>query len=217
MAKVWLTRTWPAAEVSARAWRRAGFESIVDPLLEIQTVAHTPLPSDAVLIFTSKNGVDHVSCGGQRVVCVGDATAAHARRAGFHDVVSVDGTSNDVTTWVIANMPHTHPMIHVSGWHVRGSIVEDLKTHGFAAKREKVYRSVPRPAWPETQVSYVALYSPLAAQVFADLAKGGMLSRLSAVCMSQATADELRGLALGSIRIAARPREDELIMAAKRT
>jgi hypothetical protein len=55
----------------------------------------------------------------------------------------------------------------------------------------------------------------LAAKVFAGLAAGGAVSGLSAVCISHATADELAGLELKSIRVAARPREDELIMAAK--
>jgi uroporphyrinogen-III synthase len=215
MLKVWITRTRPAADDSAKVWRAAGFDPMVSPLLDIQSVSHSPFPKETVLIFTSKNGIDHAVCDGQRAICVGDATADHAQKAGFSDVVSVDGTSADVTKWVRANLKKTQSVTHVSGWHVRGSIIEDLTADGYPATRVKAYRSVPRPIWPETPVSHVALYSPLAARVFADLANGPRLAGLSAICISEATADELSALDLKSVLVAARPREDELIMAAK--
>lgn len=215
MTSVWITRTCPAADESAEVWRAAGFEPLVSPLLDIQAVPHDPFSADDILIFTSKNGIDHAVCSRQRAICVGDATAQHARKAGFTDVVSVDGTSANITDWVRANLKRSQSVTHVSGWHVRGSIVEDLQEDGYAAARVKVYRSRPRPIWPETPASFVALYSPLAARVFADLAKGSALSGLSAICISQATANELTGLSLKSVRIAARPREDELIISAK--
>lgn len=215
MTKVWLTRSRPAADESAQVWRKAGFAPVVEPLLEIEAVAHEPVVKDAVLIFTSKNGVDHVACEGQRAICVGDASAEHAFKAGYRDVVSVDGTSPDVTEWVRANLPKSQVITHVSGWHVRGSIIEDLQEDGYTASRVKVYRSVPRRIWPETSTELVAIYSPLAARLFAGLVNEQSLSGLSAICISEATANELTGLNLNSVHIAARPREDELIMSAK--
>jgi len=215
MDKIWITRTQPSADESAKAWYAAGFEPLVAPLLDIQAVPHAPIYEDQTLIFTSRNAIGYVECKGQMAICVGDATAEQARKAGFSDVVSVDGTSREVTRWVRGNLHTFQPVTHVSGWHVRGSVVEGLKADGYVASRVKVYRSVPRPIWPETPATHVALYSPLAARVFADLAKGGRLFGLTAICISQATADELRGLALKSVLIADRPREDELIMAGK--
>ena len=215
MTSVWITRTLPAADESAKIWRDAGFEPLVSPLLNIQSVPHESFSADEILIFTSKNGIDHVAASGQRAICVGDATAQHAIKAGFRDVVSVDGTSANITDWVRANLQRSQSVTHVSGWHVRGSIVEDLQSDGYAAARVKVYRSTPRSIWPDTPTSHVALYSPLAARSFAELAKGQRISDLSAICISQATANELAGLRLKSVRIAARPREDELIIAAK--
>jgi len=64
-----------------------------------------------------------------------------------------------------ANCPVSQPVCHVSGWHVRGSISEDLSRAGYDAKRVKVYRSIPRPVWPKTKASLVALYSPLAVKM----------------------------------------------------
>lgn len=217
MTKVWLTRTRPAADESAQVWREAGFAPLVAPLLEVQPVTHDALAKDAILIFTSKNAVEHAACGGQRAICVGDATAEKARAAGYADVVSVDGTSADVTNWVKENLPKTQAICHVSGWHVRGNIIEDLNAAGYSAQRVIVYRSAPSPVWPEQPFSSAVFYSPLAANTFTELAIDLCkdLTDLTAICISQATADELSGLALKSIVIANHPREDELIMAAK--
>jgi len=215
MNRVWITRTMPSAEESAQLWRAADFDPLVEPLLDIQSVDHDKIEIDSVLIFTSKNAIDYIDCHGQRAICVGDATADKARLAGFNDVVSVDGTSADVTDWVRENLPKTQNICHVSGWHVRGSISEDLQAAGYAAKRVKVYRSRPRPVWPDRPISLVALYSPLAAQTFVEAAHKRDVSMLSAICISQAVADELPALQLKSIYVAAHPREDELIMAAK--
>ena len=215
MTKIWLTRTWPASEDSVQTWRSAGFNPLSEPLLEIEAVAHEPIPLDAVVIFTSKNGVDHSICGGQQAICVGDATAAKARAAGYRDVVSVDGTSVEIKTWLIANLPKSQVIYHASGWHVRGSITEYLTRMGYSACRVKTYRSVPRPIWPEDEVSAVIFYSPLAAQVFTAMCDNRDVSEFTAVCISRSTARELNGLNLKSVLIAARPREDELIMAAK--
>jgi len=144
MSKIWLTRTQPAADDSAEVWRAAGFDPLVEPLLDIVAVEHDPIPQDAVIIFTSKNAVDHIVCGGQRAICVGDATAEKATSAGFRDVVSVDGISDDVTQWVSGNLPKAQTICHVSGWHVRGSIIEDLSALGFPAQRIEVYHSMPK-------------------------------------------------------------------------
>jgi len=66
MTKIWLTRTLPSAQESAAVWREAGFETLVEPLLEISAVAHDEIPKDTVLIFTSKNAIDYVKSQGQR-------------------------------------------------------------------------------------------------------------------------------------------------------
>jgi len=190
MTKLWLTRTRPAADESAPLWRAAGFDPLVEPLLEIEPVPHDPVPQDAFVIFTSKNGVDHSVCGGQRAICVGDATAKKARSAGYKDVVSVDGTSAAVTAWVLENAPKTGRIIHLSGRHVRGNIIEDLDAAGYSAQRIEVYRSMPSPAWPATEFSSVAFYSPLAAHTFTEVAIDMVedLSKVTAICMSEATA-----------------------------
>ncbi len=216
---VWITRTQPSADESAKLWRVAGFEPLVLPLLSVHPIDHDPLPKDTVVLFTSKNGVAHFQRPHEnlRAICVGDATAEKARAAGYRDVVSVDGTSADLTAWVLENLPSTQAVCHVSGWHVRGSISEDLGAAGFTATRLKVYRSKPVLVWPDVAFDFVALYSPLAAQTFADLCARRDVSRVQAICISAATAAPLAALNLKTCSIALTPREDEQILVAQST
>ncbi len=212
---IWITRTQPAAAQSALVWAEAGFEPESLPLLDVTPVSHPPIPDEAILIFTAKNGLDHVASSGHRAICVGDATAAHAESRGFRDVVSVDGTSADITRWVLANLKKDKPIIHVSGRHVRGTITEDLAAAGYDAKRIITYESTPIPAWPVKRISHVALYSPLAAKTFAELARERDVSTLTTVSISKATNAELDGLSLNARYIATRPTEAALVMAAQ--
>jgi len=208
---IWITRTQPAAQESAKAWRVAGFEPLVLPLLDVHSIDHDVLPEDVVVLFTSKNGVTHFNGSAQRAICVGDATAEKARAAGYRDVVSVDGTSADVTDWVRRNIKPSQAVCHVSGWHVRGQITEDLRDSGYDASRLKVYRSFPVEVWPQGDVDSVVLYSPLAAQTFAKNASGKDVATLSVLCLSAAVAQELDGLTVQCIEIADLPREESLI------
>lgn len=212
---IWITRTQPAAAQSALVWAEAGFRPVVLPLLDVTPVAYPSLPQGAVLIFTAKNGVDHMIQTGHRAICVGDATAAHAAARGFQDVVSVDGTSADITQWVLANLGKGKPIIHVSGRHVRGTITEDLTAAGYDAQRVITYESTSVRVWPENTVSHVALYSPLAAKTFAQFARERDVSSLKTVSISEATDAELDGLFLNARFIADRPTEAALVMAAQ--
>lgn len=211
---IWITRTQPAAAKSALVWSEAGFKAEVLPLLDVAPIAHPEIPDDAVLIFTSKNGVDHMTYFGHRAICVGDATAEHAQATGFRDVVSVDGTSADITRWVLANLPQDQPVIHISGRHVRGTITEDLSAAGYVAKREIVYESIPGGHWPKGRLTHVALYSPLAAKTFAVMAAGRDVSGLTSVSISRTTDDALDGLALKSRLVSDAPSEPALVRAA---
>ncbi|WP_427452384.1 uroporphyrinogen-III synthase [Litorimonas sp. WD9-15] len=210
---IWITRTQPAAAQSASVWAEAGFEPEVLALLDVMPVAYSPIPKNAILIFTAKNGVDHMAQTDHRAICVGDATAAHAEASGFRDVVSVDGTSADITRWVLANLNKDGTLIHISGRHVRGTITEDLAAAGYNATRVITYELTPVPTWPVKRISHVALYSPLAAKTFAELARERDVSTLTTVSISKATNAELDGLSLNARYIATRPTEAALVKA----
>lgn len=210
---IWITRTQPSASKSALVWADAGFKAEVLPLLDVAPIAHPEIPDEAVLVFTSKNGVDHMSYFGHRAVCVGDATAAHAEARGFRDVVSVNGTSADITRWILENLPREQSVIHISGRHVRGTITEDLTEAGYPAKREIIYESIPGGHWPKGRLTHVALYSPMAAKTFAEMAVGRDVSSLITVSISRTTDEALEGLSVKSRLISDAPSEPALVRA----
>lgn len=212
---IWITRTQPAADESAKVWQQAGFNPLVSPLLTVEPISHDPLPEHAILIFTSKNGVDHAGPAlNRRAICVGDATADYARAAGYQDVISAAGTSHDVTTWIIENLGKDKPLIHVSGRHIRGQISEDLSAAGYDASRVIAYASTPNLVRPEEEFEWIALYSPLAAETFAKLMSDHDLAHVKAASISVATNAALGGLNLKGRLIADQPNELALVRAA---
>ena len=207
--KLWMTRTEPAASRSAQAWAEAGFDVIIAPLLNVMAVERpADVPDQAVLIFTSANGVRHsgVTADDRLIYCVGDATAREALAHGFTSVVSADG---DWRRLVETIRPTENPIIHLSGEIVRGEIVQTLQRRGMNATRQTVYRTVPQSVWPTdvNAVDAVALYSPLAAETLMAL-PARHLGHLSAYCLSSNVSAPLRGI---DMRIAAQPNERALI------
>lgn len=175
---IWITRTQPCADDSARLWQAQGFKTIVAPLLRVVNAPQKPAPPDpnALLVFTSKNAVfAYQTYGyktGHKVITVGDASADAARAAGFQDVVSAQGCSEDVTALILKNIPKSTPIIHCAGRHIRGSIIEDLQAAGYTGQRDLYYQSEAVNLWPKidySAVSHIAFYSPLAARSFREL------------------------------------------------
>lgn len=207
--RLWITRSEPAATRSADAWAEAGFDALIAPLLSINAVTTAAgVPDDAVLIFTSANGVRRSGLSGddRLVYCVGDATAREAMDQGFTSVVSADGDWRQLVQ-IIA--PTDRPIIHLSGGVVRGQIIETLRQRGLTASRRIVYSTEAQMSWPIdiNEVDAVALYSPLAAETLMAL-PARFLGHLTAYCLSPNVAEPLRDI---NVRIAARPNERALI------
>ena len=192
--KVWITRTAPAAFKSASAWAQAGYAAAVAPVLEITHPDITPeLPAqDGVIIFTSGNAVtafaEQTSLRHWPVVTVGEQTKRMAHDAGFREVTSANGTSDDVTKIVMREYTKTRPIFHCCGNHVRGTIMEDLQRAGYRAKKDLYYRSAPVATLPKIDtalIDVVALYSPLGAKTVAsfnpDLTQATLVSLSPAI------------------------------------
>ena len=219
MKTVWITRTQPFAQRSAARFKDAGFHPIIAPLLLIGPPPVIPPmpPRGAVLIFTSQNGLN-AFCGlsdfrGHAVVTVGNATAGAVRKAGFTDVISADGTAKDVAPLILQNPQRSSPYWHIAGRHVRGSIIEDLRTAGLSAARHVFYISRPVDRLPKIDMSSIdvtALYSPLAAKTLAALSPD--MSKAAIVSISAETDAALGAFDVGRRIIADTPNEESMLV-----
>lgn len=134
-----------AAEVSAE-----GFKALVEPMLRIDQ-ADFDVPDLARydgIVVTSANAVEcFVKGGGIRadvpVYCVGKHTADAALKAGFFDVVSVDGIGADLLAHVLT-VPdvQSKTFLHLCGRHLAFPLVERLRENGVVADSLVVYDSV---------------------------------------------------------------------------
>lgn len=207
--RIWITRTEPAAQRSAEAWRDAGFEPVIAPLLTVHPITQTePIADEATLIFTSAHGVRY--CGikgdGRLIYTVGDATARAAREHGFQRVISADGDWRSLVQIIEkTNNPH----VHISGTIIGGTVVGTLTKRGMSARRQIVYDTHSVIRWPISleRMEAVALYSPMASRTLMALPKRD-LSSVTAYCLSPNVAAPLEGM---KTRIADHPTEAALI------
>lgn len=184
---VWITRTDSSAAASAQAVEAAGFTPLVAPLLKL-TVASTPdrvPPSDHALAFTSRNGVRAFASLTDRrhwpVFTVGDATAQMARNYGFKSVRSAGADVAALGRLIIseqAGRPSFHGVTHMSGVHVAGDLVGDLKAKGLTAHREIIYAADAISDLPPNVTSALNINKPLAVMLYSPKAAHILLRHL---------------------------------------
>ena len=217
---VWITRTVPAAFKSAANWANAGYAAAVAPILDVTKPRGMPdlPPPDGVVVFTSSNAAkafsEYTLNRKWAIVTVGLQTKNVCHDLGFRNVISANGTSEDVTRLILETYTTDRPIYHCAGNHVRGTIIEDLKAKGYRTQRDLYYLTTPVKEMPKIDTSkldYVTLYSPLAAKTLIDFAPD--LTGVTVMSLS-AVIDEAFGDYPCKARfIAAEPNEPALIEA----
>ncbi|ESQ77781.1 uroporphyrinogen-III synthase [Asticcacaulis sp. YBE204] len=221
MTLVWITRTEPAATVTAAKVAALGFVPLVDPLLTVKALKPDldPKAFDD-LIVTSPNGLDAFcaqhSDHRHTVWAVGDTTAEAARRAGFIHVHSAQGDAGDLLELLKTADP-TRRYLYVSPETPARDLLSDLG--GYDVTRAVFYRTVERRAnAPINDLTHVLLHSPRAAALAAPYLRD---ATLTVICISDNTARALReslNLVTGNlpsaglnIRVAATPDEAAML------
>lgn len=173
-----IVRPEPGATATATAAREMGLQPIVIPLFEVRPVEWAvpdPAGFDALLL-TSANAVRMGGAGldGLRSLpahCVGEATAAAARNAGFE----VATTGKDGVDSVLDSLPDALRLLHLCGLDRR-----EPKRAKQAITPAAVYRAETIGA-PDSlgaiHDSVVAIHSPRAARRLGELADGLGLDR----------------------------------------
>ncbi|PIB94333.1 uroporphyrinogen-III synthase [Caulobacter sp. FWC2] len=219
-APVWITRARPGALATAERVRGLGFEALVDPLLAVEALqAELDLSHVTALAFTSANGVEAFArlsdARGVPVFAVGRATAKAAQAEGFASVSSADGDVEDLCELIAGGA--SGPVLWAGAREPAGDLVGMLRGRGVMAKGVAVYETLERAPSDETLARLKApatalLHSPRAARALAAILRERPASALRFLCLSEAVAAPLRGIAEpGSVTFAPRPDESALL------
>ena len=220
-----VTRPEPDATRLAGALQALGHEAIVAPLMTIEMRGRAPdLAGVQALVFTSANGVRALvhHLGGRvpplAALCVGEATAAAARAAGFARVIAAAGDVAALAASVRgACDPAAGALLHVAGSHRAGDLKGALEAAGFSVHRAVLYEAVAAPRLPEParaalaagEAAGVLLFSPRTARLYGRLADAAGLAaqarHIAAYCLSPAVAAALDDGRDGAVHVAPRP------------
>lgn len=231
---VLITRPEEDAAPLAADLKERGFKPLIAPMLSIRQIEDAALETKGIqgMLFTSANGVRAFAARSDRrgaaAWCVGGATAATARRLGFHDVRTADGDVESLAELVVKNVDPNHgALLHAAGSTVAGDLAGRLSKAGFTICRAVLYEAVPATALPEEAaaalragtVRAVLFFSPRTADSFVRLVEEAGLADacrgVDAVCLSEAVAESARRLPWANVIASAQPNQFALVTAAK--
>ena len=229
MARVLVTRAEPGASATAAKLAAGGHQPLLAPMLIIEAVPADPaLIGIQAVLFTSSNGARAfaaaVSGRDLPVFCIGDATAAAARSAGFATVRSADGDVAALAALVAGALaPDAGRLLHAAGADLAGDLAGDLRARGFDVEIRTYYRALTSPRLPAMveqalgdsppAIDAVLFHSARAAATFATLVKQREgLARIDALCLSEAVADAVRPMPWRRVLVAGQPQEQALLL-----
>lgn len=227
--RILLTRPLGDAEETAALLSARGHEIIAAPLLDIRTRAGAEIVLDGIqaVLTTSANGIRALARLTHRrdmkILAVGAQSAEAAHALGFTAVEHAGGDAAALAALAAQRLkPENGALLHVSGAQTRGALVENLVAKGFVMKSAVLYDAAAADRLPadaaaalaEGRLDAALFYSPRTAEVFVTLVKQAGLENacrdLVALCISEAAAGKLSGLAFRAIRVAARPDRESL-------
>ncbi len=217
--KLLITRPEPGASATACQVKKMGFEPVLAPCLTIEPLAAILPEHPAALLITSAQAIPMLPARLHSIpcLCVGDATAAKMRQAGFCSVMSASGDADDLLALVAAhNIGGTH-LLAVGERHGM-ELARQLRAHGVKVLRRKVYttRNLPvlppaiRAALAAGEIKKALFYSAETAKAFIRLRPPGT-GMMEALALSPAVAAQVQGLPWQSIRVALAPNESDLL------
>ncbi len=213
-----IVRPEPGASATARAARSQGLAATVMPLFEVRPLAWAlPRTSDFdALLLTSANALRHGGSGLRTLVhlpayCVGEATAAGARNAGF-DVARVGTGGVDC---LLEHVPADCRLLHLGGADWREPQRRDHSICHIPVY-ESVQLPLPRNA-AALEGSVVLVHSPRAAAALARHASEAGTARNSVrIAAISSNAAEAVGEGWDEVATAAEPTDSALLAIASR-
>lgn len=212
-----VTRPEPGASATAARLTAMGHNPILLPCLTISPLPARLPETPGAIVITSGQAIPALPPGLRNlpVFCVGDATAARLREAGFLSVLSAAGDAEDLARLVIGHrLAGTH-LLAVGERHGQ-LLARQLRQAGIPVIRRAVYAARPvRRLAPETARALATtdaalFYSAETVRAFARL-QPPHTGTIAALALSDAVAAPLQGLPWSEIRVAVAPTEADLL------
>jgi len=226
-----VTRPVPQAEQTKGALRERGHETILAPLLRIETLAPDfGNVKWSAVAATSANAVRAVATHPRRaeisrlpLFTVGGRTAQAAREAGFANVTSADGDADALVALIGTSLPAGSRLLYFAGEDRASDLAAGLAPHNLSVTTAVVYRAVAATALPQAvcerlragTIDGVLHFSKRSAQTFiaAAQATGEWDNSLKChhFCLSLQVAEPLVEAGARHIHVAAAPDEAALL------
>lgn len=225
--QVLLTRPLDESRALAERLEVEGLEPLIWPLTRIvPTTATLKVPfQTGGLLFTSANGVRAFAALSPRrdlpALCVGEATAAVARKVGFLNCFSADGDARELAD--LARRSGIRSFLHPRGRDAAGNLKAWLAETGQQVTEAVLYcaeKTGPPPApiaaaLSRGDVALITAWSPRGACILAGhlAAAGAPLVRTTLLAISSAAARPLETLEFHRILIAESPDASAMLAA----
>jgi uroporphyrinogen-III synthase len=218
MTRVWVTRTAPEAEATARRLEAMGYKPVVAPVLEARPIARGGIDLTGVdaLAFSSSHAVTAFAAvsdeRGLPVFTVGAATARRALAAGFGAVQSADGGATTLAEKIAAARLKPNLVLHPGAREPAADLVALLSEHGVEARAVAVYETVPADlAAAPGKIDAILIHSARGAERVAALMADRPRADIAIFAISEAAARPLRSLGFGRVVAAPFPNEAALL------
>jgi len=218
---VLVTRPEPAASETAVRLKALGFDPVISPCIAVRIMPAKLPPPEAVqaVLVTSANALPALppSYEDLPLLAVGDATAAHARAAGFHQVQSAAADAAALAQLAARRCdPAGLPLLLAAGEGHGEALQAALRAAGFAVLHRTVYATGPAASFPPAAaaalgaglVAAALFLSAGTARAFAGLLPQPLrpsLATVDALAIASSTAAPLRALPWRQVRIAVHP------------
>lgn len=218
-----LTRPQPQAGEDAAFFSAHDIACALAPCLIYRDMPFALPPSGAIdgLVLTSARSVHQSAVLAdlleKPVYCVGTATAAAARQAGFLHVHDANGDAGDLLALLEKDVRAGARLLYLRGHDVSVDVAAALTAAGYVCESRIVYAADKVDTFlPEVvdfirrgQIGAVAFYSTRTARNFCALVKAygleSCFSDTKALCISAVVVECVRVLAWAEITMAARP------------
>jgi len=233
--RILISRPQEDAARLAELLRARGHEPLCASLLAVRFFDGPELTFESVsaIVVTSANGVRALARRTERrdlrIFTVGPQTADAAKKAGFEDVECADGDATTLAEKVLGWVqPEDGVLLHAASADTEGQLKTLLAEEGYTVDEIVLYEvvaihklpEVAREAMVHHALDATVVFSPRSAQALRDcILRAGLADacqKVTAICISSATAAALEPLAFRRVIVAEQPNQAAMLDAVDR-